>query len=59
MAVTHKGEGPGIWTKKPLDKGCQGRECVSGLDDRALTQIVRGMGLSPSLHQSFPWYLDV
>ena len=33
----------------------QGRGGVSGLDGRAPAQIVRGVGLSPTWHYTFPW----
>ena len=32
----------------------QGRGGVSGLDGRGLTQIVRGVGFSPTWHYTFP-----
>ena len=60
MTGAHRGEGPWIWANnEPLDKGTKERQGVSGLGGRVLTRIARGMGLSPTLHQSFPYYLDV
>ena len=41
------------------DESTKERHDVIGLDGRVLTQIVRDMGLSPTWHHSFPWYVDV
>ena len=40
-----------------LDESAKERKGVSGLDGRVLIWIVKGVGLSPTWHHSFPWII--